>query len=313
MKEKQAKKSRAWALCAIFLVIVFTALSWSLAKGTGRYSWDSVYAAFGLRASSQAAQMPLSVHFLDVGQGDCIIVKCGDEVMLIDSGKQGNEQKIIRYMRNLNIKNIQYAVATHPDSDHIGSMEEIIETFDTDCFMMPDISGAQYAPTDLFISLLESVEQSEIKSVAAESGKSYMLGDAVFTFIAPIKQYDDVNNMSAVIKLTYGERTFLFMGDAEFEEESDIVQSVASLHCDVLKAGHHGSNSSSSEAFILAARPRYALISVGTPNDYGHPNKNVIKRFESEDCEVLRTDYCGTLVMGSDGENLLVDTEKSAR
>lgn len=310
---KPLNKSLALALFAVFLSIVIVILSWSLAKGNGRYSWDSVFEAFGLRTTSEAAKMPLSVHFLDVGQGDCIIVKSGESVMLIDSGKQGNGQKIIRYMRNLNIKQIEYVIATHPDSDHIGSMPEVLETFQPSFFMMPDVSGGEYAATDLFIGLLKTVEQSGAKSIAAEAGKSYMLGNAVFTFLAPLQRYDDINNMSAVIRLTYGEKSFLFMGDAEFEEEYDILRSGASVGCDVIKVGHHGSKSSSSEELIRASAPHYAVISVGAYNDYGHPHREVIDRFERIGCEVLRTDYCATIVFGTDGKMLLLDMEKSVR
>lgn len=300
-------------MLAAVLIACAVILSWTLASGNGRYSWDRVFEAFGLRTTSQAAQMPLSVHFLDVEQGDCIIVQCGSESMLIDSGKQGNGQKIIRYLRNLNIKNLDYVVATHPDSDHIGSMAEVMETFQTSFFIMPNVSGAGYAATDLFTDLLVTAGQSGAKTIAAEAGKTYMLGDSVVTFLAPLEQYENINNMSAVIRLTYGEKTFLFMGDAEYEEEYDILRTGVSVRCDVIKAGHHGSKSSSSEELIRAAAPRYAVISVGTPNDYGHPNRDVVRRFENNGCEVLRTDYCATIVFGSDGKRLLLDMEKTVR
>ncbi len=313
MKAKRCIRSRTGMFAAAFFTVVFVIFSWILANGNGRFSWDGVFEAFGLRTTSQAAKMPLSVHFIDVGQGDCVIVKCGDNSMLIDSGKQGNEQKIIRYLRNLNINKIDYAVATHPDSDHIGSMSEVIETFHPSVFMMPDIRGGEYAATDLFLGLLESAEQSGAKNIYAQAGKSYMLGSAVFTFLAPLRSYADINNMSAVIRLTYGETTFLLMGDAETQEEYDILRSGVPLKCDVIKAGHHGSRSSSSEELIRASMPRYAVISVGTHNDYGHPHREVVERFEEIGCEVIRTDYCSTIVFGSDGKTLILDMKNSAK
>ena len=240
----------------------------------------------------------LWVRFIDVGQADCILVMSKDEVMLIDTGDLDDDytDKIIKYIENFGITEIDYLVLTHPDSDHIGGAPEIIDRFVIKNCIMPDYAKS----TKIYENTIAALEREEgVNVIESVPGYTFSVGEASCKVLAPLDEYDDANEISAVIRLDFGERSILFTGDAEKDSEADMVErySAAELKVDVLKSGHHGSSTSSSEAFLNKVDPDYAVISAGVGNSYGHPHSETVERYEKHGITVYRTDIHGTVTL----------------
>jgi len=248
----------------------------------------------------------LTVHFIDVGQADSILILLPNgENMLIDGGESRNANDIMMYMHSHDVASIDYLVASHPHADHIGGLPAIIDTFDIVNIYMPRVSHT----TVTFERLLTSIQNKGLQIDEAKTGVNILsLPELTVDIIAPARDdYKDHNDHSAVIKLTYGTTSFLFMGDAEGTSESHITEDVSS---DVLKVGHHGSKTSTTAAFLHNVSPSYAVICVGK-NSYGHPTDEVLSRLDNANVEVYRTDMVGTIVFTSDGESIIIDKSPS--
>lgn len=250
------------------------------------------------------------VHYIDVGQGDCSLIVCDGQSMLIDAGENGHEIDVLNYLRMKNIGKLDYIIASHQHSDHIGGLPEVLDEFGAVNIIMPRLTKEQTPTNSTYTAFLKSVQNSGAKVIASKVGATYTLGSATFEILGPItNDAEDINNMSVVIKMTYGENTFLFTGDAEKEEEREIIGTGADLDCDVLKVGHHGSGTSSGVDFLDAVSPEICVIQVGADNDYGHPHENIVERLMKYADDVYRTDLCGDIIITSDGVNLSVTYE----
>ena len=250
----------------------------------------------------------LRVNYIDVGQGDSIFIQLPNkETMLIDAGEAYEVDNVINYLNNLGITKIDYAVGTHPHTDHIGGLEEVINTFDIGSIYMPRASSTSKTYEDL----LTTISNKGLKIKTAKSGVVVLDDDNLkLEFIAPNSDsYSELNNYSAVLKLTYLDNTFLFMGDAETLSEDEITYDV---DADVIKVGHHGSDSSSSVDFVNKVSPEYAIIMVGEGNSYNHPYQSIIDRYESVGAKVLRTDLDGNIVCDSDGKEVSCSGDKDS-
>lgn len=247
----------------------------------------------------------LNVHFIDVGQADSILILKDNDAMLIDGGNKADADLIINYITSHNIRTLKYVVATHPHEDHIGGLSEVIRTFDVEKVIMPDV----IATTQTFEHLLLAISDSDLKITRPVYGDTYELGNAIFEILAPnASSYTNINNYSIVIKLINGSNSFLFTGDAEELSESEMLAKDSGiLKSDVLKIGHHGSDSSTSSAFLNSVSPQYAVITVGKGNDYGHPSENIMNRLADAGAIIYRTDKDGTIVFTSDGNKITVD------
>ena len=248
----------------------------------------------------------LKVHFIDVGQGDSIFIELpNDEVMLIDAGESSEEEKVYNYITNLGYNNIDYVVGTHPHTDHIGGLEYIINNISIENIYMPKAVST----SKTYESLLNTITNKNLKVKVAKANVNIISSDNLsVNIIAPNSEsYSNLNNYSAVIKIDYYNNSFLFMGDAEVLSEEEITSDVGA---DVIKVGHHGSDSSSSLAFLNKVKPKYAIISVGANNQYNHPYDSIISRYESIGAQVYRTDLDGTIVATSDGTNINITKEK---
>lgn len=258
-------------------------------------------------AVSSEGNSDVSVHFLDIGQGDSIFVELPNgECMLIDAGVANKGEFIESYISESGYNKIDYLVATHPHADHIGSMAYIVSNMDIGQVYMPNVSTT----TKTYEKLLESIQQKGVKIKSAKAGMNIVEeSDLRVDILAPVKiDEDELNNCSIIIKITYGYDSYLFIGDAE-KEELDTVSS--DLSADVLKVGHHGSRTSTTEKFLEQVNPKYAVISCGADNDYGHPHKETIDLLEMLDVKYYRTDIEGTITITSDGSrNYIIIKEK---
>lgn len=270
-------------------------------------NWDSLWELLTEQSEDNVPEgSRLSVHFLDVGQGDSIFIELPDgKTMLIDAGENYHGEGILDYITARGCNAIDYLVATHPHTDHIGSMPYIVRNFEIGAVYMPKVS----ATTKTYESLLKAVKKKGLKIQTGKAGVR-MIDDTenelTADILAPIRlDKDNLNNSSIVIRMTFGGTSFLFPGDAESSELSSISEDISS---DVLKAGHHGSRTSTTKSLLKRVKPKITVISCGADNDYGHPHRKVLDLLENTDCAVYRTDLDGTVTVTSDGTDLSVST-----
>lgn len=260
----------------------------------------------------------ISVHVIDVGQGDAILIMTKSGNMLIDSGDLSStaRQQLTKYLEAHNVTSFEYAVFTHTDADHIGSADYIVENYNVKNVIMPDYT----ATTKVFDRLIEAIESKKVNliligedtEVCEQSGYTFTLGAITNTVMGPTKDFKDANEMSVVIKSVYGETSFLFTGDAEHKSEEAMLEKYTKgeLDCDILKVGHHGSSTSTTDEFLGAVSPEIALISCGDGNKYGHPNTETTDKLDAAKIKYYRTDLCGSIVITTDGVTYTVSTEK---
>ncbi len=249
----------------------------------------------------------LVVTYLDVGQGDATLISKGNFHMLIDAGKNERGATVVEYLKSQKIEKLDVLVGTHPDSDHIGGLDDVLKSIPTDTVYLPEAKKE----TKTYQQVEEALQEKGLVQQMPELGKSYTYdGNVVIRFLAPERNYKDANNNSLVVQVAYGRNRFLMMGDAEEESENDILKHSYDLECDVLKVGHHGSYTATSDAFLQASNPAYAVISCGADNSYGHPHAEVLAKLEDDDVQIYRTDTMGTIVATSDGQNVRLSTGK---
>ena len=250
----------------------------------------------------------LTVTFLDVGQGAGAIIQCDGEVMMYDGGGSSSSSLVYSYLRKtLGIEHIDVMVASHPHEDHIGGLSGALNA----CSVGTIYSPVTEYDSKQFSSLLKYAGKQGLSLTVPSVGDTFMIGSATATFLSPAKAYENVNDTSLVVRIVYGETSFVFTGDAEWDAEHDMVASRADLSATVLSVGHHGSNTSSSYVFLREVMPQYAVISVGKGNSYGHPTENVLSRLRDAGAQVYRTDLQGTITCTSDGHTVSFETEKS--
>ncbi len=286
----------------------------------------SSYLEFGDTEVPQAAvdsfiakDADLEIHFIDVGQGDCSLILWEGASMLIDCGEKEYADDVLYYLKNHNVDRLDYVVTTHPHSDHMGGMSEIISAVDVGKVIAPKVSAEMTPTTKSYEKFLLALQSKGLKLTAAKPGTVYELSGKTaasvektapeFEIIAPVDDYDDLNNYSVVLRLTYGSTAYLFTGDIEKKAEKDILGSGADLSADVLKMAHHGSSSSTSEKFFDAVSPRLCVIQCGAGNDYGHPHKETVELLADTKTEYYRTDVYGTVTVYSDGSEIFVRTD----
>ncbi|MCD8326503.1 MAG: MBL fold metallo-hydrolase [Lachnospiraceae bacterium] len=243
----------------------------------------------------------LEVVYLDVGQADATLLLCDGETMLIDTGSWENPELLISYLYDCEVEVIDYLVLTHSDSDHIGGAADILGEFKVEEVFFSDFAKENSS----YLNLMEALEEEQLTAWLPEAGYEAELGGATVTFLGPVGEWDTPNNTSICLRVDHGVNSFLFTGDAEAEAEEALVESGQNLHATVYKVGHHGSYTSSTELFLSAVQPQYAVISCGEGNDYGHPHEQTLQRLWQVGAEILRTDTQGTIVFISDGNTLI--------
>ena len=336
LKSKYHFKSRWWiSLCAVLIpVIAFSAgapttsspvsapesqppASSAVVSSTAEES-SSAISSSALKSSAPASATPaaasptfgtkLKVHYIDVGQGDSEFLELPNgQTMLIDAGNPENGQQIVGYIKNLGHSKVDYLVATHPHADHIGGMAAVINNLDIGSFYAPKVTTT----TQTYKGLIYALQSKKLGIHVAKAGTNmFKTGNLLADIIAPVNiSGDDLNQYSAVIMLTYGDNRFLFTGDAGEPSESQIT---ADVKADVLKVGHHGSSTSTSQAFLNKVKPKYAVIEVGAGNSYGHPTAATLSKLQTIGATIYRTDKDGTIIFTSDSHTITVDKKASS-
>ena len=251
----------------------------------------------------------LKVHFIDVGQADAILVQNQQANLLIDAGNNADGQLVADYLQKQGVEKLDMVVGTHPHEDHIGGLDTVIKQYKVGQIYLPKVNH----DTKTYQDVLLAVKAKNLKVTAAVGGQEFTLGDAKVEILAPNSaNYKELNDYSIVCKISYGKNSFLLTGDAEELSEQEMLRKGYNLKADVLKVGHHGSHSSTSEAFLKAVAPEWAVIPVGQDNDYGHPHQETLQRLAAHRAKVYLTSQAGTIVMTSNGQEIDVQTEQQA-
>jgi len=248
------------------------------------------------------------VAFLDVGQGDSILIRSRDHAVLIDGGDVNRQEPVLTYLRQVGVSRLDYVIATHPHSDHIGGLIAVLNRVDVGYVLMPGVIHT----TTAFENFISVIEHNQIPTHAPVPGENFRAGIIDFTVLAPARGFagSNLNDASIVVRLDHGDTSFLFTGDAEANNERAMLASGQDLRADVIKIGHHGSRTSTTEAFLDEVQPVAAVISLGRGNRFGHPHSEVLERLAYRGISVYRTDELGTVAMATDGERIILLVEK---
>ena len=247
------------------------------------------------------------VYFIDVGQGDASLIICNDSSMLIDGGQSKQSDKIYSFLKKKGISHLDYIVATHPDDDHIGGLSGALNYATVGTAFSPVFSDDSKS----FESFKKYLDKQGVEITVPDAGSTYPLGDSIVTILGPMETVDSDNNNSIVLKVTHGENSILFTGDAENIEENDIIYAGAELESTVLKIAHHGSASSTSDEWLNAVNPTAAIISCGMNNEYGHPTAEVLERLQERGIQTFRTDLQGDIAIYEQDGKLMYETGKN--
>lgn len=282
----------------IFILIVATFLvSYYLYYSTG------IFTNSGLNSKDTC-----QVYFMDVGKADAALIKLNDKAVLIDAGDISYNKTVNNYLKRLDVNKLNLVVESHPDNDHIGGMKDIIEEFEVDQFLMPNISE-EAVNSSIYSNMLSALKDKNIPIKYAHAPENFSIDELNFDVLGPLKNYEDNNSNSIILKLNFKSKKILFTGDCTTQAEEDMLKSNSDLKSDVLKVAHHGSKTSTGETFLKAVSPEYAVISVGSDKN-NLPKQEIIKRLENNNIKIFRTDLNGNITLKTDGKELNITSEK---
>ena len=304
MYENQNQSNRRGHIAAIIMALIIGILGtmWNLNNQKLRDSETVI--------PSPAVGTGLTVHFIDVGQGDSILLTCGKQTMLVDAGSETAGDDVVDYLRAQGVTKIDYLVSTHPHRDHCGGLAEVVQNYPVKAALSP----VTESENEYFSAFTAAAAKAKLNITVPAADDTFTIGDATVTVLGPRGDYeslDNVNNMSLVLRVEYGATAFLLTGDMEYDEETALLEAGCDVTCNVLKAGHHGSEDSTGYRLLDAARPETCVISCGAGNDYGHPHDRLLSRLEDAGVRVLRTDENGTVICVSDGSTVTIGYERA--
>lgn len=306
-KARRKSKRSNYKLILFVIAAVICALIECLPKFSG---WADVAKKATVNQNVIEEEGKFYAHFIDVGQADCELLKCGNDVVLIDAGDVDSFEAISSYLDSQNVKEIDYFIITHMHADHMGSASKVIEKYHPQNIIMTRLNKKNTPVTDLYERFLDTLSKCDANIIPAVPGNSYELSSFGFAVLAPNEDYEELNDTSVVIKAYFGDNTYLFQGDAEEKSEKDILSSGFKVKADVLKLGHHGSKTSSCEKYLDAVRPAVAIACCGKDNKYNHPNEETLVKLKKRGIPCYRTDKNGNVVVVSDGKDISVITER---
>ena len=295
MRRRRQKQSSHWIPVFLFIILVLT-LAYIL------------YSQQEQSAPPPAEGSRFAIHFIDVGQADAALVMCDGHYMLIDGGNAEDSDLVYAYLEQHGATHLDYMVASHAHEDHIGGLSGALNYATVDLAYCP---VTEYN-SKVFRDMVKYLGDQGKSLTVPAPGDKFSLGSAQVEILGPVKEYDDTNDPSIVLRIDYGQTSFLFTGDMETGAEADLLDAGADVHATVLKAGHHGSSTSTSYRFLREVNPKYAVVSVGEGNSYGHPSDEVLSRFRDAGTQVYRTDMQGHIIAESDGTTVTFRTEKEA-
>lgn len=251
-----------------------------------------------------------TIYYFDVGQADCTLIVSGEDTMLIDTGDIETSDKVIQYLSDVGIVDIDYLVLTHPHSDHIGGAPDIINNYNINNILMPN----KTTTSKIFEKTLDAIEENGYNITIPEQNTTYNIGYGTFTILSDqtIDWGDDLNDSSIILRVEFGETSFMFSGDATEKVEESILNVFDDISSTVLKVGHHGSYTSTSNLYLSAISPTYGIISCGKDNEYGHPHEVTLNKLEDLNVQYYRTDELGTIIVQTDGKSVTFNSTPSS-
>lgn len=313
-KESLTSKIHTLLLIVVFFCIIITVNSY---KTISEYipTWQSLYTQI-ISYTNQNIQIDKNVngtskvHYIDVGQGSCILIQSDDKNVLIDGGETYAGEKVTNYIKNLNIQKLDYVVATHPHSDHIGGLVNVFENIKVDNVIMPDLPSNITPTTRIYEKFLNLINEKSITVIPASVGNKYELNQGIMYILGPTGVYDNLNDMSIAVKFIYGNTAFLSTGDMEKQSEVGLINTGYDLTADVFALSHHGSKYGNIDELLDKINAKYYVAQSGYDNEYGHPHNEAIDRVIQRNGILLRNDLNGDIVFTSNGKDLTVEKQK---
>lgn len=303
----------------VFLIILSAAIGLGEEYDLSLPNWDKIQKWLGFETIAptllpQADGAATKIHFIDVGQGDSVLIEQDGSFGLIDAGVPESGKTIVQYLQQAGVGKLEFVLMTHPHADHIGGMKAVLDAFPVDKMILPDFSKAPMATSKVFTELLETIDRLKIPADTAKEGAEYPIGTGTLRVVSTGVETDNLNDISVVTMFTTPQLRFLASGDAERAVEKSILESGADIRADLFKAGHHGSSTSNTKSFMEAVRPRVVVISCGKDNSYGHPNQAALDSFNKVHAQVYRTDQSGTVIAYIDAQgNLQLAVSREAQ
>jgi len=297
-KARRKSKTKSLLSSIVFIVAVIAVI-------LGRFNKD-----FDSVEKTSEITNPYNIHFIDVGQGSSTLLQSNDTGILIDAGEREYGMVVVEYLESCGIKKLDYVIATHPHTDHIGGLIDVLKNFQVDNIIMPKLSSSNVPTTKTYETLLELISQKNIKAIAAKYNSEYTCKNISFKLFGPIWQNDDLNNMSVICKADVNSTTVLISGDAEKPEMKSVMNKSPNLSCDIMLMGHHGSKTSLEKSFLKSASPSVAIISCGLNNSYGHPHEETIEYLNKQKIKYYRTDESGDIVIHCYDSGYKITTQK---